>query len=74
MNNQRRERISKIVSALQELQSQIEDITSEEQDAFYNMPEGLQSSERGDKAQEAISNLESASLENVINYLESAME
>lgn len=74
MNNERRARIRAIISKLEELNSEIEDIRSEEQDAFDNMPEGLQSSERGDQAQEAISNLESCSLDDVIGYLYNAAE
>lgn len=74
MNNERRNRIRKIINQLEDLNNEIQEILSEEQDAFDNMPEGLQSSERGDMAQEAISNLENAALDDVISYLESAAE
>lgn len=74
MNNDRRARINKIISALQDLNEEISAIRDEEQEAFDNMPEGLQSSERGEQSQEAISNLESASLDDIISYLESTAE
>ena len=74
MNNARRKQINAIVAKLQELNEEIENILGEEQDAFDSMPEGLQSSERGDMAQEAISQLESASLDDIISSLESAAE
>lgn len=74
MNNERRNRIAKLILQLEEMNSEIQDILSEEQDAFDNMPEGLQSSERGDTAQAAIDNLESASLDDIISSLESAAE
>lgn len=74
MNNERRVRINKTISALQELGEEISAIRDDEQEAFDNMPEGLQSSERGERAQEAISNLESAALDDIISYLESAAE
>lgn len=74
MNNDRRDRIRKLISQLEGINSELQDILSEEQDAFDNMPEGLQQGERGEKAQEAISSLESASLEDVISNLESAVE
>lgn len=74
MNNDRRNRIRKLISQLEEINSEIEEILSEEQDAFDNMPEGLQSSERGDLAQEAISNLENANLDDIISSLENACE
>lgn len=76
MNNQRREKIKKLVAKFQDFTSELDEILSDEQDAFDNMPESLQGSERGEKAQEAISNLESAqsSLEELIGYLESASD
>lgn len=74
MNNDRRARIRKLIEQLEGINSEIEDLRADEQDAFDNMPEGLQSSERGDKAQEAISNLEGATLDDIISSLESASE
>lgn len=74
MNNERRARINAIISQLQEINNEIESIRDDEQDAFDDMPEGLQQSERGERAQEAISNLEYATLDDVISYLESAAE
>jgi hypothetical protein len=74
MNNERRERIRKIITALEALNNHLNDILSEEQNAFDAMPEGPQASERGDKAQEAISNLEAAALDDIISSLESATE
>jgi len=48
MNNERRKEIDRIISELQGLLSNIDDVLSEEQDAYDNMPEGLQQSERGE--------------------------
>ena len=75
MNKDRRDRIAKIKEALEDLRGQIEDLQSEEREAFDNMPESLQQSERGqaseaaadalqsayDAADEAVTNLETAS-------------
>lgn len=74
MNKSRRDRITKVISALEELSNEIDEILQEEQDAYDNMPEGVQNGERGDKAQEAISNLESASLTDIISSLENARD
>lgn len=74
MNNERRQRIRKLIEQLETINSEIEELRADEQDAFVNMPESLQSSERGDKAQEAISNLENCDLSDVISSLESAAE
>lgn len=76
MNNDRRKSIDKIISALEGLLSDAETIRGEEQDAFDNMPESLQQGEKGDKAQEAISNLEEAisSIESARDALDNAKE
>ena len=67
MNNSRRKRISKIADALNELKGQID----EEQEAFENIPESLQGTERYEVAENAVDMLESASsgLEDVISFL-----
>ena len=64
MNEQRREKI-------RQLKTQISSILNEEQDAFDNMPEGLQSSYRGMCSEDAIDNMEEASekLDEVIELL-----
>ena len=59
---------------LADIQNDIECISEDEQEAFDNLPESLQYSERGDNMQEAIDNLDYAlsSLEEVIDYLTEA--
>lgn len=76
MNNQRRKTLADISAALESLREQLGDVHSEEQDAFDNMPEGLQDSERGQKTQEAIEQLDSAfsDLESAIEAIGNAME
>ena len=71
MNNARRKRICKIVDALNELKSQIDELYEEEQKAFENIPESLQGTERYEIAENAVDMLESASsgLEDVISFL-----
>lgn len=74
MNNARRSEISAKVDAIRAALSELESIRHAEQEAFDNMPEGLQQSEKGAAGDEAVSNLESAisSLEEACDYLESA--
>lgn len=74
MNNERRKQINKVIAALSELQSEIEEILGDEQDYYDNMPESFQSGEKGEIAQNAISYLESASLDDIISSLESALD
>ena len=68
MNNARRRRISELKtqidfanSTLKEVSKRLSSILSEEQDAFDNMPEGLQSSYRGMCSEDSIDSMEEAS-------------
>ena len=68
MNNTRRRRISELKtqidfanSTLKEVSKKLSSILNEEQDAFDNMSEGLQSSYRGMCSEDAIDNMEEAS-------------
>ena len=61
MNNIRRKEIKKsiakletVISLIEEIAGDLELIQEEEQEAFDNMPEGLQESERGEKMQECV--------------------
>lgn len=76
MNASRRKVIASIVSDVSALQERVYEMLQEEQDILDNMPEGLQSSERGEKVQEAIDNLQSAydGLDEISSSLESAAE
>ena len=76
MNNTRRKSIQKIYDRLEELMQDIEALQEEEQDAFDNMPENLQCSERGEAMEEAIESLESAanSVQEALDCLEEAMQ
>ena len=67
MNNPRRKRIAEVISKLQALEEElqavkeeIEEIKDEEQEYLDNIPENLQLSERYEKAENAVSCLESA--------------
>jgi len=61
MNHVRRKWIEEVYQKLQDLQEEIDAICAEEQDAFDNLPESLQYSERADAMQDAIDSLEYAS-------------
>jgi prefoldin subunit 5 len=76
MNKQRRTRIEKIAASLAELQSDIELVRDDEWEAFDNLPEGLQESERGDRMQEVIDCLEEAisNIDEAIENLNTAAE
>jgi hypothetical protein len=76
MNNERRKAIAAIAEQLTELREAIELIRDDEQEAYDNLPESLQYSERGERMQTAIDALINAAseLENVTAYLSEATE
>lgn len=54
MNNERRKVINKIIDKLEEVKSELESCADWEQEAYDNLPEGIQESERGDRMQENV--------------------
>jgi len=74
MNKTRRAEINALISDLQSAKDRAKSIRDEEQEYLDNMPESLQSSERGEAAQEAVSNLEYATdaFDDLIQNLEDA--
>ncbi len=57
MNNPRRKALNKIKDQIEDLKMAIEEVLEEEQEAFDNIPENLEGSERYEKAEDAISYL-----------------
>lgn len=74
MNKERRDRLNDALLALETAKGTIEQITQEEQDAFDNLPEGLQRSDRGEAMEEAIQALEEATndIDNAIGNIDDA--
>ena len=60
MNKIRRKAIEEIREQLEELKASLEDLQEEEEEYRDNMPDNLQGSERYEKADEAVSNMEDA--------------
>ena len=76
MNKSRRKQIAEVLEALNTLRDTVEAIQNEEQEAFDNIPESLEGTDRYDQAEEAVSNIDDAlsSLEDAIDSLENAKE
>lgn len=76
MNKQRRKDLNQIAEAIGDLRERLECCQEEEQEYLDNMPENFQFGERGEAAEEAISNIEDAlnSLEEAVYSIESAAE
>ncbi|EAW1150021.1 hypothetical protein I9F91_001562 [Salmonella enterica] len=74
MNNERRKRLAAFSQQLSELKDDVQSVLDEEEEAFNNLPEGLQSGERGDGMQAAIASLDAAvcALEEAGEQLEEA--
>ena len=69
MNKDRRTKIAKIISEIESVKEILQNVLSDEQYCFDNMPENLQSSMRAEESEEAID-----CMENAIEMLESAVE
>lgn len=76
MNKQRRKALEELHSLLTDVYERVEAVMEEEQEAYDNLPENLQESERGEAMSDAISNLESAasSIDEAMDYLEEAQQ
>ncbi len=58
MNKVRRKEIAKAIELLEQAREILESVRDDEQEAFDNMPESLQGSERGEAMEEYIYTLE----------------
>ena len=74
MNKDRRSQIDEAMGMLHDALALIENLASEEQESFDNMPEGLQQSERGVASEEAANDLSEAvdNINGTIETLENA--
>lgn len=74
MNNERRSRLAVLAQQVTELKDDVQSVLDEEEEAFSNLPEGLQSGERGDGMQSAIASLDATvcALEEAAEQLEEA--
>lgn len=69
MNKERRARLAEVDDLLMEAVDDITEIVEDEQDAFDNLPEGLQCSSRGETMEEAIDEMN-----NIISDIENVRE
>lgn len=76
MNKTRRKRIQDIIDQLEGLKSEIEELQAKEQDSFDAIPENMQQSERAEKSETAINELEEAAdnIQNAIDNLQTSIE
>lgn len=76
MNNTRRAQLRKAIELMNEAQGIIEEMLQEEQEAYDNMPEGLQESERGEAMSDNIYEMEETydSLGDLVNTIEDIVD
>lgn len=58
MNKERKNRLSEVSNMIGDAIDEIADIMEEEQEAFDNLPESLQSSSKGDKMQDYVDSMQ----------------
>lgn len=76
MNKARRKWLEETINKLEEQKTELESIGEEEQEAYDNMPESLQDSEKGQTMYENIDTLETAAsdLDDIITNLQEILE
>jgi ectoine hydroxylase-related dioxygenase (phytanoyl-CoA dioxygenase family) len=76
MNKARRKRLDVLSETLAQVRSELEDLASEERDAFDNMPEGLQQGERGQATEAAAGAIENGmnAVDEVVSAIEEAVQ
>lgn len=76
MNNPRRKKLNTILEQLVEIHAALEEVRDEEQEYFDNIPENFQSSERYDKAENAVAALDDAlsMFDDIADNIETALE
>ena len=76
MNNTRRKHLRDLIEKMEGIKSEIEEIRTEEEEYYNNMPEAFQDGDKGDRAQTVIEYLNEAmtAAGDVIENLTSATE
>ncbi len=76
MNNSRRKSLAQIVNSLEVLKYQVEKLHEKEQEAYDNLPESLQTSDKGQNLEASAYNLEQAidTFDYVIDSINEAAE
>ena len=76
MNNTRRKHLRDLIEKMEGIKSEIEEIRTEEEEYYNNMPEAFQDGDKGDRAQTVIEYLDEAmtAAGDVIENLPSATE
>lgn len=71
MNNARRAELDEVIDLIDEARDRLDDIISDEQDSFDDLPEGLQCSRTGESMEAAIEIMEGfgSELETVIGHI-----
>ena len=62
MNNTRRKHLRDLIEKMEGIKSEIEEIRTEEEEYYNNMPEAFQDGDKGDRAQTVIEYLDEENL------------
>lgn len=72
MNNQRRKSVKEVIKQLKSLQETLEQVRDEEEEAYDNLPEGIQDSEKGETMMDNVTLLDeqTGAIDDIIGELE----
>lgn len=76
MNKARRKWLTDTIEMLEQAMLELENIRDDEQEAYDNLPESIQDSERGEAMQENVDDMEDASsnLQDIIDQLQDIID
>lgn len=76
MNKARRKWLTDTIEMLEQAKQELENISDDEQEAYDNLPESIQDSERGETMQENVDDIEdaSSSLQDIIDQLQEIID
>ena len=76
MNRNRRERIAAAINLIEDIKEQITNIMDEESEAFDNLPEAIQESQRGEDMDQNVCDLDEVceTLESAVDQLNEILE
>lgn len=76
MNAKRRKQLANAVEVLNNVLGLLEEVTTDEQDAYDNLPESIQDSDKGEAMLENVDDMEdaSSSLQDIIDQLQDIID
>lgn len=74
MNYERRKELRKAIDLIEQAKEIISLVAEQEQEAYDNLPEGLQEAEQGEKMYEIINDLEYVDLDEIVENIQDIID